>query len=92
MKPSHFSRKRSDNRRPTGVRGFRREKKEQGNVNLPPLSSYADAFEAERCKQHLSYRLGARMIANARTPTGWLKMPWALRREVREFRRQRGRK
>nr|VFJ62271.1 MAG: hypothetical protein BECKDK2373C_GA0170839_109514 [Candidatus Kentron sp. DK] len=72
------------------VREFRREKKEQGNINLPPLSDYPDAYEAEQCKQHLSYRLGAAMIANARTPLGWLRMPWALRREARDFRRSRG--
>nr|VFJ69686.1 MAG: hypothetical protein BECKDK2373B_GA0170837_12512 [Candidatus Kentron sp. DK] len=52
------------------VREFRREQKEQGNATLPPLSRYADAVEAERYKQHLSYRLGGVMIAHAKTPLG----------------------
>jgi len=40
---------------------------------------------AERIKRGLSYRLGACMLAQPRTLYGWLKMPFALRAEVRSF-------
>lgn len=72
------------------VREFKRDKTAQGEVQLPPIKDYADAHDAERVKQHLSYRLGAAMVANSRTPLGWVKMPWALRREVLDFKRGRG--
>lgn len=69
------------------VREFKCEQKAQGDAGLPPLKNYADVHEAERVKQHLSYRLGAAMVANARTPLGWMTMPWTLRREVLDFKR-----
>lgn len=71
------------------VREFRLEKKAQGDARLPSIMNYADAFEAERVKQHLSYRLGAALIAHGKTPLGWIKLPFALRREVKAFRQQR---
>nr|VFJ58534.1 MAG: hypothetical protein BECKDK2373C_GA0170839_10665 [Candidatus Kentron sp. DK]VFJ60568.1 MAG: hypothetical protein BECKDK2373B_GA0170837_109318 [Candidatus Kentron sp. DK] len=46
------------------------KKKAQGNANLPPLSSYADAIEAERCKQHLSYRRAYRRLFTATVSGG----------------------
>lgn len=72
------------------ARDFEREKKARGDIRLPPLKNYYDAHEAEKVKQHLSYRLGAAMITNSRTPLGWLKMPWALQREVLVFKNSRG--
>jgi hypothetical protein len=73
-------------------REFKREQKAQGDKVLPPIEDYADASEADRVMQHLSYRLGAAMVAHARSPLGWLKMPWALRRAIRDYRRARGTK
>lgn len=52
---------------------------------LPPLSSYPDAHEAERIRQFLSYRLGNVMLRHLRSPWGWLRMPWALRKEIASF-------
>lgn len=72
------------------VREFEKEKKSRGDTQLPPINKYADAHEAERVRQHLSYRLGNAMVVSSRTPLGWLKMPWALRREVLDFQRIRG--
>nr|VFJ62266.1 MAG: hypothetical protein BECKDK2373C_GA0170839_109513 [Candidatus Kentron sp. DK] len=69
------------------VREFRLENKARRDGDPPPMVSYVDAREAERCKQHLSYRLGVAMLANAHFPLGWLRMPWALGREARRFRR-----
>lgn len=53
--------------------------------NLPPLSSYPDAHEAERVKQFLSYRLGSTLLRQASSPLGWLTLPWALKREIAGF-------
>ncbi|MFN3734240.1 chromosome partitioning protein ParA [Comamonas testosteroni] len=57
------------------------------NQKLPPIEQYCDAYEAEHIKQHLSYRLGAQMIANSRTLGGWISMPWSLLGEVKAFRK-----
>lgn len=58
----------------------------KGAIDLPPLENYQDAHEGERLKQHLSYRLGVSYLQNSSSLGGWLKMPWALRRAVKEFR------
>ncbi len=71
------------------TRQFRKEKKQRKKEKLPPIYEYCDFHEAKRVKQHLSYRLGATMIANVRSPIGGLKLPWLLRREVKDFRRGR---
>jgi hypothetical protein len=52
----------------------------------PPLQAYRDAHEGERTKLHLSYRLGHVTLANAWHPIGWLRLPFALARELRAFR------
>ena len=56
---------------------------------LPPIHKYRDAHEAERHRNHLSYRLGQTLLKNAHSPIGWVRLPWAISREVRDFRRQR---
>ncbi|WP_043003765.1 chromosome partitioning protein ParA [Comamonas testosteroni] len=56
---------------------------------LPPIEQYRDAHEAESIKQHLSYRLGSRMVANGQSLGGWVSMPWALLAEVKVFRKER---
>lgn len=71
---------------------FKRFKKDQAarsNQKLPPIAQYFDAHEAERVKKHLSYRLGACMIANSKTFIGWTAMPWALLVEIKSFRKER---
>jgi len=70
------------------VHRHRRDRPRRLARKLPPIHRYRDAHEAERHRNHLSYRLGQAMLANARTPFGWVRMPWALHREVREFRRR----
>lgn len=72
------------------VKKFRKEQEKKANQKLPPVSAYSDAYEAERVKQHLSYRLGACMIKNSKSMGGWLAMPWALLDEVKSFRKERG--
>lgn len=68
---------------------FRQESAARKGKKLPPIESYADAFEAERIKQHLSYRLGATMIQKTGSLSGWFSMPWALYAQVKEFRQSR---
>ena len=68
---------------------FKQDQAARPNQNFPPIAQYRDAHEAERIKQHLSYRLGARMIANSKTLGGWVSMPWALLGEAKAFRKER---
>lgn len=68
---------------------FRQDQAAGKDQQLPPIAQYRDAHEAERIKQHLSYRLGARMIANSKTLGGWVSMPWALLGEAKAFRKER---
>ena len=68
---------------------FKQDQTARANQKLPPIAQYRDAHEAERVKQHLSYRLGARMIANSKTLGGWVAMPWALLGETQAFRKER---
>lgn len=68
---------------------FRQESAARKGKKLPPIESYADAFDAERVKQHLSYRLGATMIQHSVSLSGWFSMPWALYAQVKEFRQSR---
>lgn len=70
------------------VRRFKREQPEREARKLPPIYTYRDAHEAERVKQHLSYRLGQAYLANAKSPVGWLRMPFAIQREAKAFRQR----
>lgn len=72
------------------ARIFQSEKKMVPMQKLPPIWKYEDSHEAERVKKHLSYRLGAILIANMRSPIGWFKLPRALRKEVLIYRLEKG--
>lgn len=61
----------------------------QPENNLPPISVYRDAHEAERVKNHLSYRLGQDLISSEGSLFRWIKLPFALYRSVRQYRHQR---
>lgn len=71
------------------VQRFKQDQAKRGEKKLPPITQYSDAYEAEKIKQHLSYRLGARMIANSKSLGGWVAMPWALLKEVKTFQKKR---
>lgn len=71
------------------TRRFRADLRARGDKKLPPISKYQDRHEAERVKQHLSYRIGAALLRNVKSPVGWMRLPFALRREVRAFRQER---
>lgn len=68
---------------------FRQEQAARKGKKLPPIASYRDAYEAERVKQHLSYRLGSTMLEHAKSFTGWFTMPAALYAQVKQFRKSR---
>ncbi|MEM5432670.1 hypothetical protein [Cupriavidus oxalaticus] len=68
---------------------FRAERRQRGKERLPSIASYRDAQEADRMRRHLSYRLGSKMLGNATSPLGWLRMPFILRKEVTAFREER---
>lgn len=68
---------------------FNRQKPNcQDQVNIP-LSRYVDAEKAERVKQHLAYRLGTILIQYGKNPLYWIALPWAILREIKNFRQQR---
>ncbi len=71
------------------ARRYKQDKLSREGEKLPPLSQYADLHEGERVKRHLSYRLGATLLANYRSPIGWVKLPWLMGQQVREFKRER---
>lgn len=75
------------------ARQFRAEQRAMGGKKLPPIFKYKDADQAERVKQHLSYRVGTVLLRNVKSPIGWARLPFALRREIKAFRleRQKGR-
>jgi hypothetical protein len=65
------------------------EQPQRDALKLPPINRYRDASEADRYRQHLSYRLGTTLLKNLRNPLGWIRMPFALRRELRDHRQRR---
>lgn len=69
------------------TREFRRAR--ASGEKLPPLRQYRDAHEGQRVKQHLTYRLGFALVTHSNSPLGWIKLPFALRREIKAFRQQR---
>ncbi len=71
------------------TKAFRSEVAERSSQKLPPIHAYRDAGEAERVKKHLSYRLGSTLLQHGRSPASWFALPFALRRELRDFRLQR---
>ena len=68
---------------------FKQDQAARKDLKLPPIAKYRDAHEAEFIKQHLSYRLGARLLTNTKTLGGRISLPWSLYAEVMAFRKDR---
>lgn len=68
---------------------YAQDKAASKSLQLPPITQYCDAHEAELIKQHLSYRLGACLVANTKTLGGRMSLPWSLYAEVKAFRKGR---
>lgn len=62
--------------------------KETEEHNLPPLESYIDAEEAEKSKQHLTYKVGLAAIESINSPKALLKLPFELTKEVYTFKKK----
>jgi hypothetical protein len=71
------------------TRQFRFERDQAKGTKLPPLHQYRDAREGEKIKGYLTYRLGATLIAHSKSPVGWVKLPLALGREVKTYKKKR---
>lgn len=69
------------------IHRYNQDKKLKSSNKLPPIHTYKDAGEAIRVKNHLSYRLGSILIQHGATPWGWIKLPFAMRRELKAFKK-----
>jgi len=56
---------------------------------LPPIKTYADAYDAERVKKHLSYRLGQTTIRTLKNPFGLFVLPFKLQATYKAFKEDR---
>jgi hypothetical protein len=68
---------------------FRQDLAARKDMKLPSIAQYQDAHEAELIKQHLSYRLGSRLLNSSKTLGGMISLPWSLYAEVKAFRKDR---
>ena len=59
-------------------RKYKKQLKDEESAKLPPIESYADAYEAERARKHLSYALGEATIKTMKNPFGIFILPFAL--------------
>jgi len=57
---------------------YKRDLPKRKATKQVPIEKYRDAHEAERVKQHLSYRLGAVLIKHGKNPLRWPLLPFAL--------------
>ncbi|MDO5650833.1 MAG: hypothetical protein Q4G13_01690 [Moraxella sp.] len=64
-------------------RSFQQEKDKQ--KDLPSIDSYADSYEAERVKKHLSYKLGKVLVDGVSHPKKILGLPNEVIKEVLKF-------
>jgi chromosome segregation ATPase len=71
------------------VRAYSADQRAKAGQKLPPIHSYADAHEADRYRQHLSYQLGQTLLKHGKTPWGWLWLPFALAGTARAFKKAR---
>ena len=68
---------------------FKRDMKARTGEKLPPISQYADAHDAERVRQHLSYRLGQVVLLATEKPYKLPLLPFSLMSEAKVWRHER---
>ncbi len=68
---------------------FRRDLKARCKQKLPPISQFADAYEAENVKRHLSYRLGLVVKKCGWNPIKWILLPFSLLDAAKIWRQER---
>lgn len=71
------------------IRRYRKEQKQRSSKKLFPIHTYKDSDQALRVKNQLSYRLGSVLVMHSKSPIGWLKLPFAMRREIKTFKQAR---
>lgn len=59
---------------------------------LPEIDEYEDAKDAEKIKEHLSYKLGEVMLKNSKSLSGLLKLPIDVKTTIVEFKRKKKQK
>lgn len=64
---------------------FRNFEKEQ--VSLPDIEEYNDHREAEKVKNHLSYKLGKSLVDGMASPKALIKMPLIIGQEIKSFKK-----
>lgn len=69
------------------TQAYREGRRAKADLKLPPIHAYADAQDAERYRQHLSFQLGQTMLNHIKTPWGWMWMPFALAGKVKAFKK-----
>ncbi|QDJ13139.1 hypothetical protein CEP45_04405 [Mergibacter septicus] len=55
---------------------------------LPSISSYQDYYQAEKMKNHLSYKLGGVFLDNFKLPFKWFFLPKEIINTIRVFRKE----
>ena len=55
---------------------------------LPPIEEYQDAYEAEKVKKHLSYKLGKTLVDSVKSPKGILDLPVKMGKEIVGFKKK----
>lgn len=70
------------------ARQYKRELPQRKATKQVPIEKYRDAYEAERVKQHLSYRLGTVLLKHGKNPLRWPALPFALQQARKAWRSQ----
>ena len=73
------------------ARQYKRERPQREAMKLIPIEKYRDAHQAQRVKQHLSYRLGVELVKHGKNPLRWPVLPFALRKARQEWLSQQAR-
>jgi chromosome segregation ATPase len=69
---------------------YKKDMQAKKGKKLPPIESYADAYDAQRVKRHLSYMLGQTMIETMKgNPFGVFVLPFKLRSTYKLYKKQR---
>ncbi|GAA5124097.1 hypothetical protein GCM10023212_23410 [Luteolibacter yonseiensis] len=67
------------------ISAHRRQLRKSPGKKLQPIQTSADAAEADRIKNQLSYRVGNVLVKHGAKPLSWLKLPFLIHREYRDF-------
>lgn len=62
---------------------FRATQRRLGKTSSLPLNEYADIKQARQIQSYQSYRLGTAIVSNARSLSGWMRMPSAIRQALK---------